>query len=350
MQTVQAVADPVGSPDPGSATACKAGDSPCNLAFDPSLSSSFAPTPCGSPEWAAGSCSSSTQTCPLRIGGKVTEANDTFVKDTLMLTLSPSAAVEGFTFGCTQFVDPGLFFRAAGMIDLSRNNRSLASRVVSSSSPPSNGGDTTIAFSYCLPSNLSSHGFLSVGPSGSMYSSRQDVQYAPLVDNTVMPTFYFVELVGIKVGGVDLQIPPDAPINNFTMLDTASTFSYFVPSVYTVLRDEFRRQMAKYPTAPPFDGLDTCYNFTGLDQLNVTVFLPIIRFEIAGGSSLELVLDQMMYFTNPANRFSVACRAFGKTNPGNTVPVSVIGSLAQQSAEMIYDLQGGKLGFAQGVC
>jgi hypothetical protein len=133
-------------------------------------------------------------------------------------------------FGSTQFVDPG-FFGAAGMIDLSRNNRLLASRAVSSSSPR-NGGDTTIAFSYCLPSNRSSHGFLSVGPSGSMYSSRQDVQYAPLVDNTVMPTFYFVELVGIKVGGVDLQIPPDAPINNFTMLDTASMFSYFVPSMY----------------------------------------------------------------------------------------------------------------------
>jgi hypothetical protein len=89
--------------------------------------------------------------------------------------------------------------------------------------------------------------------------------------------------------------------------------------------------MAKYPPAPPFDGLDTCYNFTGLDQLNVTVFLPIIRLQSAGGSSLELVLDQMMSFTNPANRFSVACLAFGETNPGNTVPVPVIG-IRQPSA------------------
>jgi len=163
------------------------------------------------------------------------------------------------------------------------------------------------------------------------------VQYAPLVDNTAMPAFYFVELIGIKVGGVDLQIPPDAPINNFTMLDTASTFSYFVPSVYTVLRDEFRRQMAKYPTAPPFDGLDTCYNFTGLDQLNVTVFLPIIRLQSAGGSSLEL-LRRVPRVRGDKSREHGPCLCH------------LIGSLAQQSAEMIYDLQGGKLGFAEGVC
>ncbi|OEL34095.1 Aspartyl protease family protein [Dichanthelium oligosanthes] len=324
---------------------CKAGDSPCDTAFDPSLSSSFAPIPCGSPE-CAGSCSGQT-TCPFRFGNSVfTEANGTVVKDTL--TLSPSATVEGFTFGCTEFVEPWLYYGAAGMIDLSKNNRSVASRAVSSS-PPSGSDDSTIAFSYCLPSNLSSPGFLSVSPSRSVYSGRQDVQYAPLVDNTAMPVFYFVELVGINVGGIDLQIPPSVPINNFTLIDMSTTFTYFFPPVYAVLREEFQRQMANYSmVASPFIDLDTCYNFTGLT--NEVVFLPIIRLEFAGGSSLELEFEQVMYFTNPANYYSVACLAFGETSPENTFPVSVIGNLAQMSAEMIYDVQGGKLGFAQGVC
>ncbi|CAL5038206.1 unnamed protein product [Urochloa decumbens] len=337
---------------------CKAGDSPCDAAFDPSLSSSFSPVPCASPDCtaASSSCSglSGQTTCPFRFGAAVTEANGTVVKDTL--TLSPASSVEGFTFACTTFVVSDLFYGAAGMVDLSRNNRSLASQVASSSSSssPTTSGDSTatIAFSYCLPSNLSSHGFLSVGPSRSAYSGRRDLQYAPLVDNAAMPVFYFVELVGIKVGGVDLPIPPAAPIRNFTLIDTATTFSYFVSPAYAALRDEFRRQMARYPVAAPpppeIDfGLDTCYNFTGLDE---SIRIPIVRLEFAGGSILELVLDQVMYFTNPDNHFSVACLAFGETNPANTFPVSVIGNLAQRSAEMVYDVQGGRLGFAQGVC
>lgn len=320
---------------------CKSGDSPCDTAFDPSLSSSFAPIPCGSPE-CAWSCGSGQTTCPFSFGA---EANGTIVKDTL--TVSLSITVEGFTFGCTESVDPDLFYGLAGMIDLSRSNRSLASRAVSSSSssPPSN--DATIAFSYCLPSNQRFHGFLSVSPSRSLYSGRQDVQYAPLVANAALPVFYFVELVGIKVGGTDLPIPPSAPIGNFTLLDTATTFSYFVSSVYALLRDEFRRQMARYPVAPPLKELETCYNFTGLNE---TIFLPIIRLEFAGGSSMDLEVEQVMYFTDPANYFSVACLAFGEMDPANTFPASVIGNLAQRSAEMIYDVQGGKLGFAQRVC
>ncbi|CAN6201725.1 unnamed protein product [Urochloa humidicola] len=332
---------------------CKAGDSPCDAAFDPSLSSSFSPVPCGSPECAAvsSSCSGSSEqtTCPFRFGAAVTEANGTVVRDTLTLSPSSSAAatVEDFTFGCTSFVDPDLFYGAAGMVDLSRNNRSLASRAAAL--PSSSSSSTAIAFSYCLPSNLSSHGFLSVGTSRSAYSGRRDLQYAPLVDNAALPVFYFVELVGIKVGGVDIPIPPTAQIRNFTLIDTATTFSYFVSPAYAALRDEFRRQMARYPVAapPPLDvGLDTCYNFTGLDRIRI----PIVRLEFAGGSNLELVVEQVMYFTDPADYFSVACLAFGETDPRNTFPISVIGNLAQRSAEMVYDVQGGRLGFAQGVC
>nr|CAB3467883.1 unnamed protein product [Digitaria exilis] len=55
-----------------------------------------------------------------------------------------------------------------------------------------------------------------------------------------------------------------------------------------------------------------------------------------------------MYFADPANYFSVACLAFGEMDPASAFPASVIGNLAQRSAEMIYDVQGGKLGFAQG--
>lgn len=314
---------------------CKVGDGPCDPAFYPSWSSSFATVPCGSPE-CPGNCSG--QTCAFRLGNDhITEASGTYVKDTL--TLSPSTTVESFTFGCMEAVDPDLFYGLAGVIDLSRNNRSLASRV---SSSPSD--DSAVAFSYCLPSNISSHGFLSIGAARSEYAGRQDVQYAPLVDNTVLPTFYFVELVGLNVGGRDL-IPPTAPIANFTLLDAGTIFTYFTPSVYAVLRKEFQRLMADYPPAPAFDLLDTCYNFTGLNVIKI----PIVRLKFAGGSFLQLEVERMMYFTDPTNYFSVACLAFGASDARNEFPISVIGNLAQRSMEMIYDVKGGKVGFTQGI-
>uniref|UniRef100_A0A0E0LAV4 Peptidase A1 domain-containing protein n=1 Tax=Oryza punctata TaxID=4537 RepID=A0A0E0LAV4_ORYPU len=306
---------------------CFAG-APCDLAFDPSRSSSFAAVPCGSPECAV-ECTGTS--CPFTIQfGNVTVANGTLVRDTL--TLSPSATFARFTFGCIEVgADADTFDGAVGLIDLSRSSHSLASRAISN-------GATTVAFSYCLPSSssMSSRGFLSVGASRPEYTGG-DIKYAPLSSNPNHPNSYFVELVGISVGGEVLPVPPAVFTAHGTLLETATEFTFLAPAAYAALRDEFRKEMAPYPAAQPFRVLDTCYNLTGLSSFAV----PAVALKFAGGTELELDVQQMMYFTDPSNMFSVGCLAFAAA-PLPAFPVSVIGTLAQTSTEVVYDVRGGR--------
>ncbi|XP_052159426.1 aspartyl protease AED1-like [Oryza glaberrima] len=289
------------------------GGAPCDVAFDPSRSSSFAAIPCGSPECAV-ECTGAS--CPFTIQfGNVTVANGTLVRDTL--TLSPSATFAGFTFGCIEVgADADTFDGAVGLIDLSRSSHSLASR-----------------------------GFLSIGASRPEYSGG-DIKYAPMSSNPNHPNSYFVNLVGISVGGEDLPVPPAVFAAHGTLLEAATEFTFLAPAAYAALRDAFRNDMAPYPVAPPFRVLDTCYNLTGLSSVAV----PTVALRFAGGTELELDVRQTMYFADPSSVFSsVACLAFAAA-PLPAFPVSVIGTLAQRSTEVVYDVRGGRVGFIPGRC
>uniref|UniRef100_A0A0D9WPN6 Peptidase A1 domain-containing protein n=1 Tax=Leersia perrieri TaxID=77586 RepID=A0A0D9WPN6_9ORYZ len=294
---------------------CFASAAPCEPAFDPFISSSFAAVACGSPECSA-ECTDGSSRCPFTVQfGNTTVANGTLVRDTL--TLSPSATISGFTFGCIEAGADALTFDAAvGLIDLSRNTNSLASG-----------------------------GFLSVGASRPEYNGS-DIKYAPMSSNPNHPNSYFVHLVGISIGGEDLPVQPTVFAAAGTMLEVATEFTFLVPAAYAALRDVFRREMAQYPPAPPFRALDTCYNFTGTKELST----PVVALRFNGGTVLELDAPQMMYFTDPSDVFSsVGCLAFAAA-PLPEFPVSVIGTLAQRSTEVVYDVRGGRVGFIPGRC
>uniref|UniRef100_J3MDI8 Peptidase A1 domain-containing protein n=1 Tax=Oryza brachyantha TaxID=4533 RepID=J3MDI8_ORYBR len=319
-------------------TPCGAG-APCDdLAFDPSRSYTFAPVPCGSPDCRS-NCSSSASAswCPLT----VPFLEGAVVRD--VLTFTPSASVHDFTFGCVEGSSGGPAITppsgAAGLLDLSRDSRSLASRLA--------GG----TFSYCLPRSTTSHGFLAMGDDDVPQNRRGRVTaVAPLVDCPALRNHYVVELAAVNLGGRDLPIPPAAAsATNATVLDTAISYTYLKPSAYALLRDAFRRDMARYPAAPAGGGgdLDTCYNFTGQPE----VALPLInlRFGISG-EILLLAPEQMLYQTEPNNFFSVACLAFAAL-PSDDAPVSmVMGTLAQSSMEVVHDVDGGKIAFIPGSC
>ena len=72
---------------------------------------------------------------------------------------------------------------AVGNIDLSLSRHSLASRVLNSSPPG------TAVFSYCLPADTDTHGFLTIAPALSDYSGHASVKYVPLVTNPTGPNF-----------------------------------------------------------------------------------------------------------------------------------------------------------------
>ncbi|TVU11514.1 hypothetical protein EJB05_45105, partial [Eragrostis curvula] len=306
---------------------CASGESSCGPAFDPSRSDTFFYVPCSSPDCRANCSGSVCPLLPLHLPGLV-------VQD--VLSLRPSAGIiHDFTFGCLYVARP-FFQPAAGLLDLSRDCRSVASRLATPGAS---------AFSYCLPLSTSGNGFLTVaaarpeGPVGR-------VQHAPLVINPVFPSAYFIEVAGMSLGGRDLPIPPDADTAHTTAIDAMTSFTFLKPEVYAPLRDAFRQEMTQYPTTPPMHGLDTCYNFTGLKEVSI----PLVRLKFGNGESFLLGGEQTMYAEDPsAFPFTVACLAFAPS-PSAYDHYSVIGTLAQTSTEVVYDVSGGKVRFIPDSC
>ncbi|KAL6596617.1 hypothetical protein ACP70R_047260 [Stipagrostis hirtigluma subsp. patula] len=311
---------------------CRSGV-PCDQAFDPARSSTFARVRCG-PECPS-VCHDST--CSLIVGDMngTLIANGTFVKDTL--ALSSSATFPSFTLACMDMDNISNDASSTGVLDLSPSRFSLVSRVTSSPT-----GNTTAAFSYCLPaSTKSSGGFLSFGGALPDFSAGNGTGSTPLVNDTNHPMTYMIKFSGIRVDGTELPAPPQARLAS---LEVGLSITFLTPAIYTALRDEFRKQMAKYPLAAPYDVLDTCYNFTG-----ISFDMPGILLQFEGGATLQPDVDQMMYFFDAAAApHTYGCLAFAPT-PDN-FPFSVIGNMAQQTVEVVYDVRGGKVGFVQQSC
>ncbi|XP_044430335.1 aspartyl protease family protein At5g10770-like [Triticum aestivum] len=287
------------------------------------------PIPCGSRNCPLSDCSGPSCTATLTKKGAVV-LNATFVTDTL--TVSRSVAVDDFRFVCVEMRGASTEGRSSGVLDLSRDPHSLASRVVLS--------PDTVAFSYCLPSAFPySAGFLSFG------AKRPNiVSYATLKSKASHPNLYFLRLVGVSVAGQDIPVPPPALAGD-ALMELHTTFTYLQPEVYAALRDQFRGWMGQYPVAPPYGELDTCYNFTGQSSVGV----PAVKLTFEGGAGLEPGVQQTMYFKDRGNIFSVGCLAYAPV-PAHARGITVIGSLAQATTEVVYDLRGGKVGFVPKSC
>ncbi|KAL6909690.1 hypothetical protein ACP4OV_001349 [Aristida adscensionis] len=312
-------------------TPCAPDPEPCDTSsFDPSRSSSLAPVPCGSPDCPFHGCSGPSCTLSLRFNATF---NATFVTDTL--TLAPSTTVEKLRFVCLEG-GVGTGDGSSGVLDLSRNSHSLASRAPSS--------PDTVAFSYCLPLSATKNGFLAIGAARPELSGR-NVSYTPLLSNPINGNLYFLQLAGLSLNGHDIPAPPLSLFGD-TTLDLHTTFTYLRPPVYAALRDEFRRAMSisGYRAAPPQGELDTCYDFKPAPF----IFLPVITLRFEGGASVDLSFEQTMFYPDHGDVFSVGCLAFAPA--ANRREVAVIGNLAQASMEVVYDVHGGTVGFVPSRC
>ena len=319
---------------------CASGSDDCNPAFDTSQSSTFAHVPCSSPDCPV-NCSSSV--CPFydqygAIGG-------TFATD--VLTVAPSMAVHDFRFVCMDVESPSHDLPEAGSLDLSRDRNSLPSQLMSSEIAP------TASFSYCLPQSRSSQGFLSLGGGATVVGEDDNLTvHAPLVWNNDpdLASMYFIDLVGMSLGGEDLPIPARTFGNASTNLDVGTTFTMLAPEAYTTLRDAFRKEMSQYynnrSSPAGFDGFDTCFNFTGLNEL----VIPLVQLKFSNGESLMIDGDQMLYYHDPAAApFTMACLAFSSLD-ADDVFSAVIGTYTLASTEVVYDVAGGKVGFIPWRC
>lgn len=298
--------------------------------FDPSSSTSYANITCTSSQCSALSSATgnkpgcSTTTCVYGIQyGDQSFSVGFFSKE--KLTLTPTDVFDNFLFGCGQN-NRGLFGNTAGLLGLGRDSLSLVSQTSQKYGK---------VFSYCLPTKSGSNGHLTFGKSG--VPSR--AQYTPLT-NTQKGTFYFVDILGISVGGTQLSISQSIFKTAGTIVDSGTVITRLPPTAYNAMKTAFKQQMTKYPSAPAVSILDTCYDFSNF----TTVQIPKIAFTFGGNVKVDLPVQDILVAASQ----SAVCLAFAGN--GDDSDTGIYGNIQQQTFEVIYDVAGGKLGFGLNGC
>ncbi|GMQ02742.1 hypothetical protein CsSME_00048832 [Camellia sinensis var. sinensis] len=301
--------------------------------FDPSHSTTYKNITCTSRQCSQLSSSTSTtpscstNTCVYGIGyldGSTSQGF--FASETL--TLTPSDVFPNFLFGCGEN-NKGVFAGEAGLIGLGRSRLSLVSQI---SSKYGN------YFSYCLPSTPSYTGSLTFGKGGRS-SAGSSLQFTPLLSKSQDPTAYYVDIIGIKVGGKTLSISQSVFKTPGSVIDSGAVITRLPAAAYDALKTAFRQHMTQYRMAKPVSGFDTCYRV----KKNTTLKIPSISFEFGG--NIEVAIDYSGILIADSSN---ACLAFlGNSNSSDLV---IFGNTQQKTLDVVYDVAGGKLGFGHRGC
>uniref|UniRef100_A0A0E0QSW1 Peptidase A1 domain-containing protein n=1 Tax=Oryza rufipogon TaxID=4529 RepID=A0A0E0QSW1_ORYRU len=277
--------------------------------FDPSLSSTYAAVACGAPECQeldASGCSSDSR-CRYEVQyGDQSQTDGNLVRDTL--TLSASDTLPGFVFGCGD-QNAGLFGQGEGVA-------AVAGRAELRPWP---GGRPSLPLGGPPPANA---------------------QFTALADGAT-PSFYYIDLVGIKVGGRAIRIPATAfAAAGGTVIDSGTVITRLPPRAYAPLRAAFARSMAQYKKAPALSILDTCYDFTG----HRTAQIPTVELAFAGGATVSLDFTGVLY----VSKVSQACLAFAPNADDSSI--AILGNTQQKTFAVAYDVANQRIGFGAKGC
>uniref|UniRef100_A0ACD5Y407 Uncharacterized protein n=1 Tax=Avena sativa TaxID=4498 RepID=A0ACD5Y407_AVESA len=297
--------------------------------FDPARSSTYSAVPCAAAEcqgldsW---SCSPDKKCRYEVVYGDQSQTDGDLARDTLTLG-TPSDTLPGFVFGCGD-KDTGLFGKADGLVGLGREKVSLSSQAAAKFGA---------GFSYCLPSSPSGVGYLSLGR-----PAPGNARFTAMVTRRDTPSFYYVNLVGVKVGGRTVRISPVVFSAPGMVIDSGTVITRLPPRAYTALRTAFARSMGRYSykKAPAFSILDTCYDFTG----HTTVRIPSVALVFAGGTTVALDFSGVLYVA----KASQACLAFAPNGDGTDV--GILGNTQQKTLAVVYDVANQKIGFGANGC
>ncbi|KAF7151652.1 hypothetical protein RHSIM_Rhsim02G0218800 [Rhododendron simsii] len=243
------------------------------------------------------------------------------------LTLTSSNVFPNFIFGCGNN-NRGLFSGAAGLLGLDRDPFSAVSQTASRFGK---------YFSYCLPTPSSSAGTLTFGKG---VTNSSTVQFTPSPVHPKARSFYFVNIIGIKVGGQNLSISESVFKTPGTIIDSGTVITRLAPAAYAALRTAFQQALKNYTLIEGISIFDTCYDFTGYD----TVTIPRINFLFAGNIEVPIDISGILYDVG-LSRF---CLAFAGNSDASDV--GIFGNVQQQTLDVVYDVAGGKIGFGTGGC
>ncbi|KAL3629577.1 hypothetical protein CASFOL_026799 [Castilleja foliolosa] len=242
---------------------------------------------------------------------------------------------QGFLFGCALESETRGYFKEDGILGLGRDPISFLTQTHNIYKS---------VFSYCLPSSPSSTGFLKLGPR--VYPDN--LKFTPLIDNRQYPSFYFIDIISIKVGDVELLIKRFDLVYTGTIIDSGMVITRLPMKVYRAMRNEFRKQMRNigYQIIVPIPStlLDTCY----IDSEYLSNAVPIITFTFKGGVTVDMDYSGTLYATRYAQDTNMKCLAFaGNRDAGD---FSVFGNTQQMNFEVVYDAYRLQLAFIPHAC
>ncbi|KAF7033354.1 hypothetical protein CFC21_044461 [Triticum aestivum] len=309
--------------------------------FAPTDSSTYRPVRCGSPQCAqvpgAASCPGGPgASCAFNLSYGSSTFQAVLGQD--VLALAGGGAASSYTFGCLRVVT-GRSVPPQGLLGFGRGPLSFLSQTKDTYGS---------VFSYCLPSYKSSNfsGTLRLGPAG----QPKRIKTTPLLYNPHRPTLYYVDMVGIRVGGRAVAVPAwalasfdTATGTGGTIVDAGTMFTRLSPPVYAAVRDAFRRR-ARAPVSAPLGGFDTCYNVTG------GMRVPSVTFAFAGGAGAAVTLPEENVMIH-SSWGGVACLAMAAgPSTGVNAGLNVLASMQQQNHRVLFDVANGRVGFSRELC
>ncbi|TXG56853.1 hypothetical protein EZV62_018166 [Acer yangbiense] len=301
--------------------------------FNPTTSTSYSVVPCGSP--ACDALNLDDRLCHAgKCGYKLKYGDGSYTEGTLMLEtlMFGQKRILNMAMGCGHN-NQGSFNVIAGLLGLGGGKMSFVNQI------PETGG----AFSYCLADLGSrSPGWLAFGR-GLYGAFPVGVAWAPLLRNHRAPSFYYVGLSGLGVGGVRVPISEDIfrltqSGDGGVIMDTGTAVTRLPTVAYEALRDAFIAKTSSIPRVPSVSIFDTCYH---LDEDNVE--FPHISFYFSAGPILNLASYGYLTQVDGVGNF---CFAFAPS-PSR---LSIIGNIQQAGIQISVDEANGFIGFGPNVC
>ncbi|KAJ0578539.1 putative nepenthesin [Helianthus annuus] len=305
--------------------------------FNPIQSPSYKPVLCKSTTCqdladatgSSGVCGFNSSTCNYYVSyGDGSYTHGDLANDNLVLG---TTLVKDFVFGCGRDND-GLFGGVSGLMGLGRSALSVVSQTY---------GVFEGVFSYCLPSVTDEGlGSLILGDGTSLYKNFTPFSYTNLISNIMMPTFYFLNLTGISIGGVSLQ---DSTFGKSEMLiDSGTVITRLKPTVYNALKTEFLKQFSGFPKAPAFSILDTCFNLSAYEEVEI----PTMKMHFGMDATLTVDVTGIFYFAK-ADASQVCLAIAGLSGEEE---IGIIGNYQQKNTRVVYNTKASTLGFAKETC
>nr|DAD36247.1 TPA_asm: hypothetical protein HUJ06_006887 [Nelumbo nucifera] len=291
--------------------------------FDPKKSRSFAGVSCGSPLCRRLDVSGCSQQrlCLYQVSyGDGSFTVGEFSTETLTFR---GTKVGNVALGCGHD-NEGLFVGAAGLLGLGRGKLSFPSQA---------GRRFGRKFSYCLVDRQAA----AVKPSSAVFT--------PMLTNPRLDTFYYVELIGISVGGVRVPgitaslFKMDSAGNGGVIIDSGTSVTRLTRPAYVALRDAFRAGAIQLKRAEGFSLFDTCYDLSG----KTVVKVPTVVMHFRGGADLSLPAANYLI---PVDSNGIFCFAFAGTTSG----LSIVGNIQQQGFRVVFDGASSRIGFAAHGC